>query len=109
MNTDKNKQIDDILDSLDSVRRATTPDFFYTRLKSRMEKELLKPAPIRKIFRPAFIFTGLLLLLLMNVAVILTRNDNTVTPNAEPDLQSFAMEYNLTENNPALFDLNQDK
>ena len=35
---EKTKQIDEILSGLDGVQRASAPEFFYTRLKARMEK-----------------------------------------------------------------------
>ena len=40
MNTERNKQAEEIINSLDGVKRASAPDFFYTRLKARMEKGL---------------------------------------------------------------------
>ena len=38
MSMEKTKQIDEILSGLDGVQRASAPEFFYTRLKARMEK-----------------------------------------------------------------------
>ena len=37
MDNNRNKKIEDILGSLDTNQRAPAPDFFYTRLKARME------------------------------------------------------------------------
>ena len=39
MNNEQNKKVEDILSSLDGVQKAVAPDFFYTRLKARMEKQ----------------------------------------------------------------------
>jgi hypothetical protein len=110
MNNNKNSKIEEILGSLDGTRRAAAPDFFYTRLKARMEKGL-EPEPKRPwILRPAFALTVLAGVLLVNAAVIFQKNDTaeTVTSDAET-LQSIAAEYSLNDNNTILFDINQDK
>lgn len=110
MNNNKNSKIEEILNSLDGVQKAAAPDFFYTRLKSRMEKELLQPQPVKKgILRPAFAFVALFLILLANAAVIFTRGNANETNSPDMDLQSFAAEYRLIDNSVALYDLNQDR
>ncbi len=110
MNNNKNSKIEEILGSLDGTRRAAAPDFFYTRLKARMEKGL-EPEPKRPwILRPTFALTVLAGVLLVNAAVIFQKNDaaETATSDAET-LQSIAAEYSLNDNNTILFDINQDK
>jgi hypothetical protein len=111
MNMDKNNKIEEILGSLDGTQRATAPDFFYTRLKARMEKGL-EPATQRPwILRPAFALSVLLGVLLINAAVIFQKNDapeTTATSDSET-LQSIAAEYSLNDNSAILFDINQDK
>jgi hypothetical protein len=110
MNKDRKNQIDDILGSLDGSQRATAPDFFYTRLKARMEKGLEPATKKPWMLRPAFAFTALIAVLLVNAAVILQKNDSgeTITNDTET-LQSIAAEYSLNDNNTILFDINQDK
>jgi hypothetical protein len=109
MSTQNNKKIEEILNSLDGVKRTPAPDFFYTRLKARMEKDIL-PAPARsRILRPAYAFAALVLVLLVNAAVILKNNSGNVVSAAEGDsLQSIAAEYNLNDVS-SLYDLNEDK
>ncbi len=111
MDTGKNRKIEEILGSFDNVQRAPAPDFFYTRLKSRMEKEILQPAGKRpRVLRPVFALAALVLVLLINAAVILKGNAGTETTTGDTDTsQYFAAEYNLNDNNPILFDINQDK
>ena len=106
MNTDKNKRIEDILNSLDGSHRAAAPDFFYTRLKARMEPAV-KPSWI---LRPVFALAGLVVVLLVNAAVILAgdaASENTAVADTE-SIQSIAAEYRLNDNS-YVYDLNQEK
>jgi hypothetical protein len=108
MNTDNNKKVEEILGSLDGSRRAAAPDFFYTRLKARMEKGL-EPVKQSWVLRPAFALSALVVVLLVNAAVIL--KGDAVKENNVADtenIQSIASEYRLNENNAILFDINQD-
>ena len=110
MNIEKNKKTDEILNSLDGMMKATAPDFFYTRLKARMEKGY---EPVRKkqgALRPVFAFAALAVVLLVNAAVILKKESgNEVISNNDNDsLQSIAAEYRLNEV-VSLYDLNQEK
>ena len=60
-----------IMESLGGIQPATAPDFFYTRLKAKMQ-----PVEEKGIFfmlRPAFITAALSLFLIMNVFSLLNR------------------------------------
>ena len=109
MSTQNNKKIEEILNSLDGIKRAPAPDFFYTRLKARMEKDIL-PAPVRsRILRPVYAVAALVVVLLVNAAVILKNNSgDIVSANENESLQSIAAEYNLNDIS-SLYDLNEDK
>ena len=110
MNTKKSKKVEEILNSLDRSSRATIPDFFYTRLKARMERGLSPATKKSWVLRPAFAFVTLIIVLLMNAAVILkgdAAKKSAVTDNET--IQSIAAEYSLNDNNTILFDSNQDK
>ena len=110
MNKEKNSKIEEILGSLDGTSRASAPDFFYTRLQSRMEKQLLQPqAPKKFVFRPAFAIIALFLILIINAAVLLIRGNANDSGVIEPDSQSFATEYRLIDNTLAVYDLNHDR
>lgn len=117
MNIERNK-IEEILGSLDGVKRAAMPDFFYTRLKARMlarheeggEKGLEPSVKKSWVLRPVFALAALVLVLLINAAVIL--KGNFVKENTTGDtetIQSIAAEYSLNDNNAILFDITQDK
>ena len=70
MNTNKENRIDEILNSLDGCTQATAPDFFYTRLKARMEKEVAPAARTSWMLRPAYAFAGMAIILLINVLAV---------------------------------------
>jgi hypothetical protein len=116
MNKDQNKKIDEILSSLDNCQRASLPDFFYTRLKARMEKGMEVKSVTQRplVLRPIFALTALAAVIIINAFVIFQKDDksnidnNTALSEAE-SLQSIAAEYSLNDNNTALFDINQEK
>ena len=110
MRTESNKKVEEILESLDGIKRANAPDFFYIRLKARMEKNIL-PAPARPwLLRPVYALGALVLVLLVNAAVIITKNNSAeaISNNDSETLQSIAADYNLNDVS-SLYDLNEDK
>lgn len=115
MNTQKDKMIDEILNSLDGCSPATAPDFFYTRLKARMEKEV---APANRTFwllRPAYAFAGMVIILLINVIAVFNQpvsvTEESTAATETDSFQSLAAEYRLNESNSSIsmYNLNQDK
>ncbi len=106
MNANKDKKIEEILSSLDGAQRASAPDFFYTRLKARMEKELVNVPGKAGIWRPAYAFAALLLVLVINAFVILNGNQTKDTSATDIDVtQSIAAEYNINSN--LTYEINQ--
>ncbi len=108
MNKDRNTRIEEILNSLDNTQRAAAPDFFYTRLKARMESELLTKSRKPVFLRPAYILGALFLVLAVNAAVILKGNTpNTIeTVSSDTDvIQSIAAEYRI--NTSLTYEINQ--
>src|SRR5690242_3005448 len=112
-NNKRNNKIEDILGSLDGVQRASVPDFFYTRLKARMEKGLEPQRQPSRFLRPAYIIAGLLLILAINTAAVLknsgSSNETAMADDTESIQQSIAAEYSITDNNAIYTDLNQDR
>lgn len=109
MDNNRNNRIVKVLNSLDGVQRASAPDFFYTRLRARMEKGIAADNKPNRVLRPAYIFTVLLLIIAVNAFVFLkNQNQETVVDNNETVQQSIAAEYNLYDIN-SVYDLNQDK
>ena len=108
MNKDKNTRIEEILNSLDNTHRASAPDFFYTRLKARMESELLAKSRKPIFLRPVYILGVLLLVLSVNAAVILKGNTSNNIETASSDtevMQSIAAEYRINTN--LTYEINQ--
>ena len=109
MDTERNKKTGLIFNSLDGISRATAPDFFYTRLKARMEKDTDQNKKPTWIVRPVYVLATLLLILAVNVIVFLKNGDEVVVADDnETAQQSIAAEYSLIDSNP-MYDLNQDK
>lgn len=111
MNTEHNKKTEDILNSLDGVKRASPNEFFYTRLKARMEKELLPTGINQKGLRPAYAFSLLLVVLVANAVVLFSKGnsgDNPTAVNEREILQSIAAEYNPNDVG-SLYDLNEER
>jgi len=107
MNNQKNRNIEDILNSLDGCHRASAPDFFYTRLKARMSKGLDKDVQKFWVLRPVYVLAGFALLLIVNAVVILQKDDvNTENNMDSVSAQSIAAEYVLNDN--SIYDLTQE-
>jgi hypothetical protein len=100
MKPQKDQKIEEILQSLDGMGRASAPDFFYTRLQARMEKELVRPVAQKRplVLRPVFAFAALLIVLLVNAAIIFQGSNNASEEIPEANAyQSIAAEYSLNE------------
>ncbi len=110
MNTQNNKRTEEILSSLDGIKRASAPEFFYTRLKARMEKELLPAARRSGLLKPAFALPLLALILAVNAFVIFAKDGSegveSQNLNEREILQSIAAEYNPSDMS-SLYDLNE--
>lgn len=103
--------MEEVLSSLDGSKRAAAPNFFYTRLKARMEKGLVKNNTREWMLRPVYIVSALLVVLAINAFVFLKGDNETSTATADNNesvQQSIAAEYNLNDIN-TVYDLNQDK
>ena len=104
MKKQANNKTDEILNSLDGIKKMQAPDFFYTRLKAKMEV-----SPSRRqstILRPVYVIAFLALLIAFNLVSLLKQNNelkNTV--NADENSQTIASAYNLDDN--LSYELNQ--
>ncbi len=107
MKTDYDKKTDEILSSLDNIQKAEAPDFFYTRLKARMDRESEVPSTRPWILRPVYTLAALVIVLLVNAFVLFKENDAKQTTTTVDPMQSIAAEYNLNDN--SLYDIAQDK
>jgi hypothetical protein len=109
MDNKKSNKIEDILISLDRVKRAPAPDFFYTRLIARMEKRIESGKKKPFLLRPAFALSAAVVVLVMNAALLFGRQEQEETnPLADTEkYQSIASEYSLNEN--ILYDISPEK
>lgn len=105
----KENKIEEILSSADNCQRAGVPDFFYTRLKAKMER-LATPAPTSRswVLKPAFAMAAVVAVLILNAFIILQNNKTTTSTSDTDTFQSIAAEYRLNDNNN-LFDLTEDR
>ncbi len=93
-----NERVDRIMTSLESIHKATAPDFFYTRLKGKMQ-----PAEEKRIYfmlRPSFITAVLSVILVLNIFSLKEMNkaskQNSTSRSENPSgIESFAKVYNL--------------
>ena len=92
-------RVESIMKSLGGIQSAVAPDFFYTRLKGKMQ-----PAEYKKTFfllRPAFITATLAVLLIANVISLLQtdnkvpKQDATAFWGKPATIESFASAYNI--------------
>lgn len=86
------RQIEETLGALEGIGRAEPRPFFQTRLEARMQQRY---APLPKfIAKPAFIWSFLALIVVINVGVIV-RYGQKSTKSEPQDASSFAKEYGL--------------
>ena len=89
-----------IMNSLNGIRKATAPDFFYTRLTGRMQREA-QPGKINFfLLHPAFITSSLLIILVINIISLGRLSSqpeqlDTVKTDKPATIESFAEAYNL--------------
>ncbi len=106
------KRTEDILNSLDGIKRATAPDFFYSRLRARMEKRLIPEKTSGWVLRPVYAMIALFVILLINAAVLLRDNPESASGLASTtdteSIQTMASEYRVNYVS-SIYDLNQDK
>ena len=99
-NRDKENRIDRILTSVDGLEKAAAPDFFYTRLTGRMQRELGEKRRPFFVLRPAFATAALSILLVVNIIFLTQWNkqlaqDSQAQPSKPATIESFAKAYNL--------------
>lgn len=91
-------KVESIMESLKGMQPAAAPNFFYTRLKAKMQSTEAKQTWL--IFKPAFITTVLSVLLIVNVVSLLyvdrVPTQNTIVKSVVPaTIEAFANDYNL--------------
>lgn len=92
-----NKLVEEALGSVDNINRAETKPYLLTRIRARMERETESAWEKAGWFigRPAVAFTGLCMVILINISVLMF-NNTTAKPAAEQVAQSPADEFSYT-------------
>lgn len=95
-----NEEVQKTLNSLENMETTSAPDFFYTRLKARMENELgPQKTSFSWILKPAFVVPALAFVLAINVVTIgqFLKNDSSEVSSLTAE-EAFMSEYNLNAN-----------
>ena len=90
------KKIDETMQSLDGIEKASPRSFFFTRLEARMEREKSKWEIISSfVAKPAIVFASICLIICINLAVILSSSSSSPnSSNQQSNELSAADEYN---------------
>ncbi|HVT84805.1 MAG TPA: hypothetical protein VHD35_06365 [Chitinophagaceae bacterium] len=108
--TDINSKTEEILNSLDGIRRATPQPFLHTRVMARLTKDAtstLWEKMASLISRPAFAIATIALFLLINVAVVFHFSAKTSTNTQDESAIVSDNEYNLSVS--SLYDINPEQ
>jgi hypothetical protein len=97
MNKNSTPLVDEHLQSFQAMQEATTDDFFYTRLRGRMQGNQSRQGwslPLK----PVWVISTLSLLLAVNGVMLSQqfKTSKTKTATASSSLQSFAESYDQT-------------
>lgn len=78
---DIEQKVETTLKAFDGMAQAEPNPFYYTRLKARMEKELLQPKTVLGwTFKPVYAYASLVVVLLINIFTIVTLNNKSSHP-----------------------------
>jgi NADH:ubiquinone oxidoreductase subunit 6 (subunit J) len=93
-----NKLIEEALNSVDDAQRAEPRPFLLTRIHARMNKgtESVWEKAGWFISRPAVAFTGLCMIVLLNVMVVMVNKTSDSATVAEQTIQAQADEFSYT-------------
>ena len=100
MNTFK---INTVIDSIDDIKQAETPPFFETRLRAKMEQQLLKQnAAWFNVKKPIYIIASLVIFSSINLYLIninANKNSSNNYGKIQPStIESFTNDYQLINN-----------
>jgi fumarate reductase subunit C len=97
------QRVDETLNSIDGIRRATANPYLFTRIKARLEKEDgFWSNAISFLRRPVVAVSVIVLAALINGMMFFEFRSEHVTATLQDDEQVFASEYNLVDN--AIYD-----
>jgi hypothetical protein len=110
MKQDKQNRIEQVLNAWDGAKRAEAPAYFYTRLKARMLNQQSGDETAKSwLLRPAFVVASLVLVIIINAFIYFQNDNSTISSSYDESIQTIAAEFNLSDNNNLLEDINEDK
>ncbi len=87
-------EVNRTLESISGLKKADSPDFFYTRLRARMQRESNVEKYIKPMLRPAILYPAFSVIILLN---ILTFNKLIKSKNSNSNpIENIKNDYNLT-------------
>lgn len=90
-----NKKIDEAMQSLDGLEKASPRPFFFTRLEARMQKQNSRWEALSSFLsKPAIAIACICLIILINAAVILSSSNLNNTTDQQNNELATADEYN---------------
>ena len=92
-----NEQFEHEMKIISNLKEVGAPNFFYTRLKARMDKENLSNE-LAGPFQPIIVICALTLLLFIN-SLLLKSDSNIVNTNSSQEMEAFAASYDQTITN----------
>src|SRR6476620_2585634 len=93
------EEVENTLNSLDGIQRATSNPYLFARIRARLEREEKSPwsRALTFISRPSVAVPAIVLTILINTAIFFEfKSEKVQTPQDEE--QVFASEYNLSDN-----------
>ncbi len=86
--------------SLDGLQKAAAPDFFYTRLSGRMQREIEPAKKPYIMLHPAFVTAALSVVFIINIFSLVqfnkqTTREITIQTNNPASIENFAEAYAL--------------
>lgn len=98
MSTDlhnNSRRIDEVMNSLEGMQRAKAPDFMYTRLQARMEKEFDQGGPLgRWLTKPVLALSIAAVILIINATTVLKMwEQGTSAASTSESAQVVASDY----------------
>ena len=94
-NSLSNERAERVMKSLDGLQKAVAPDFFYSRLTGKMQREIEPEKKPFLILRPAFITATLSLVFIINIFSLTQLNKQPKQVNKPATIESFATAYNM--------------
>ena len=99
MKNNEDNRVERMLGSLDGLHKASAPDFFYTRLLGRLQKDTAGPRDYSRL-RPAFITASLVIVLVVNQISLNRLNKQPIVQESAKTekpatIETFAEAYGL--------------